>query len=1132
MDSAPRPASNISRVEAAGIPAGAFVGTLAALIVGFCVFSYSNTTLLDFPDRPIGLGPLNGVDPSRRFGIYVRLVAASVGAWLACHYAARWLARRLPSWFVGVRARLENGLINSFCAIACVTLLATVARGSLEKLNSFYYCLDALAVLVILALARRLAPRNSGLRRQLSAFGTLGALALLAWPCWHIVAVIAQVSGARLSARLGAIAVPLVIGAAIACWLWNTPAPQRRRVRSACVAALVPFFAFPALCPMANELQYTLAKRHSVEPRQLALDALALLTLASPALLWLSLSGKLRMSAQRWLSRVALPLVVFGSTLIKFHQQQLPRGPLDALHDGEQITAIYELLAHGKRPFLEVWPAHGLYDYLGLLYAKANEFLALELNAWNPFLIAVTLTAAYALLASLYQPLFALAVVTLLPVQGVFPLPQHSFFYADPILLGSALLLCWAQQRGRPARRAVVLALAAALSCFLTPTNGVACVIAALALLLFAGVSDRQAESWRRLALFLGTGAAVALLYVTVLYLSGHPVLDTLQLARAFVRADPMIGGRESVLSDFQTLALWQYLALPGIGVLYLVTLGRHALDRRPLTRREQLLAFLVLTSFVLFARTLTRHTLLERYQAFFFPLLGLALPLLRPAPGSSGHAHFEREALQRGWFCAGLGLYLGAFPSESPELLRAAPFEFHAWQSAERRTDPQPPAYPALRRFLDQNLRSDQTFLELLNMPLLYADFERELPGQFFLPTMFYATDSVQRSFLTRFDAFGGPARVPVVLMPVPQGMGDVDGIPTTLRSYRIAERMHRDYAPFANIDGFDVWVSRAAWDAEAPRSPPLALSWLDPDVAHAKSLVAEREGDALVLQSTGNGPQVSDVVQLDGVSSGGLGAYHSVEFSYRTDVKGKVTLSLGYGDQFSARDSGSLKVRPSSEWQTGRIAIAPRPERAALTNLRIEPPSGARFELEHLTLVHGDPPAGAPESISAGMLPFFWGNFDAQLAAHGGQVAQTLTVPSGNQPRTVFDLALTPGYDKSAGNYLRLCIRFALPEANPSDRTRRWKQVVREGSWRSAGSVIVRYGQPYSSFGFELVQPNSVTPGLPSALVRSFESECKPYVLRLSTAYAWQRQDVSQLHIEASVLITIESAELLRGD
>src|SRR6476620_2103329 len=131
MDSAPRPTGKISRFEATGIPAGAFVGTLAALIVGFCVFSYSSTTLLDFPDRPIGLGPLNGVDPSRRFGIYVRLVAASVGAWLACHYAARWLSQRLPSWFVGVRAQLENSLINSFCMIASLALAAGVISGSL-----------------------------------------------------------------------------------------------------------------------------------------------------------------------------------------------------------------------------------------------------------------------------------------------------------------------------------------------------------------------------------------------------------------------------------------------------------------------------------------------------------------------------------------------------------------------------------------------------------------------------------------------------------------------------------------------------------------------------------------------------------------------------------------------------------------------------------------------------------------------------------------------------------------------------------------------------------------------------------------------------------------------------------------
>ena len=43
------------------------------------------------------------------------------------------------------------------------------------------------------------------------------------------------------------------------------------------------------------------------------------------------------------------------------------------------------------------------------------------------------------------------------------------------------------------------------------------------------------------------------------------------------------------------------------------------------------------------------------------------------------------------------------------------------------------------------------------------------------------------------------------------------------------------------------------------------------------------------------------------------------------------------------------------------------------------------------------------APESFSAGMLPFFWGNFDAQLSAHGGQVAQTLTVPGTDCPSRV---------------------------------------------------------------------------------------------------------------------------------
>jgi hypothetical protein len=53
-----------------------------------------------------------------------------------------------------------------------------------------------------------------------------------------------------------------------------------------------------------------------------------------------------------------------------------------------------------------------------------------------------------------------------------------------------------------------------------------------------------------------------------------------------------------------------------------------------------------------------------------------------------------------------------------------------------------------------------------------------------------------------------------------------------------------------------------------------------------------------------------------------------------------------------------------------------------------------------------------------------------------------------------------------------------------------------------------------------------------MPAALARSFELECKRYVVRLSAQYAWSRQPVSTIRLDSSVPVVLEAAQLLAGD
>jgi hypothetical protein len=1135
----------------------AAVGTFFALFAALLVFAYSSTDLLRFPDRAVGIGLLQGIDPARRFPIYLSIVAASLGVWLAFDYAARALRARVPGWFLGVRSRLENDLCATLAAVGSVSLIARVAIDRLDGLGSAHLCLAGLLLVASAAWARRRAPAKSVVRRGFSSLNTLGPLLFLAWPGAQIATVLAGVGGAegRGLGLLGAVLLPAVYGAASFCRLRWPGRATRAQVRQAFTLGAAPWFAFPALCPFANEIQHTLARRYSFEARSVALAFLALLALVASGLFWQAQRGRLRVAPGRTLSHFGFPALVFGATLLDVYRHQLAGHHVDPLHDGEQITAVHQLLSFDKWPFVDVWPAHGLFDYLGALYSSVNGFEAFELTAWNDVLTALSATMAYAILARVSTPFFALLVAVLLPIESIFPLPQYSFFYAEAGLLAVGLLGAWTLARPSTARYAIL-----SLSCFLcffwTPTSGVASILAVFALLVLTLITTRhdRRSAWRGLGVFALTGAGVLLAYLLLLVVRGQPVFDTLRLVRAFMQADPLIGGRPSVIKDFDTLAFFQYVALPGIGLLYLVRLARHAIERRPLDHIERILAFLTIVSFVLFARTLTRHGITERYQPFFFPFLALAwlMPrrvgraLLEPRAGTARDGvaraqavHFAHRGLSRAWFCAGLAVYLVLFPVTTAQRAAFEPFGFHDWQRDEKRFGGKTPSYPALQAFLGSTLRPGETFLELLNMPLLYALFDRELPGQFFLPTMFYATDSVQKSFLARLEAFGGAARVPVVLLPLKGGKrNNIDRIENALRSFRIAEHVYRDYVPIDTLNEYEVWLSRARWAEAAQGIAPRPLSFLDPSGYRVKSVEPPRlESGALQIASNGPDPQVDGAVAVDGVVLGGLASYHVVRFLYRTSAPGTLEMFFRFaGSKYNPEDSGRATLSPGApgEWTLGQVAVPRAGGTArALTGLRLDPPDRAQFEIKSLELVFDEPPRQEVEAFSTGMLPFFWGNFDASLGSGAGTVLENLAVPPAGAAVSAFDLSWSTISRERTSSYLQLCLRIPGAGGAPSSALRRWRSVKHGGGWLSAGKVTLRYGaEPQSTFDFELVRPDLNAPGMPEALARSFEHECKRYVVRLSAQYAWSSRAVSKIRLDSSVPIVIEAAQLLVGD
>src|SRR5689334_21869991 len=111
---------------------GLWVGVFLALLAGVLLFNTSSTDLGRFPDRAIGAALLSGVDPSRRYGLYLRIVAIPIGLMLGAHYLTRRWRQLTPHWFVGLQARVERDTINTLCAVGILSLVAVVAADHLE----------------------------------------------------------------------------------------------------------------------------------------------------------------------------------------------------------------------------------------------------------------------------------------------------------------------------------------------------------------------------------------------------------------------------------------------------------------------------------------------------------------------------------------------------------------------------------------------------------------------------------------------------------------------------------------------------------------------------------------------------------------------------------------------------------------------------------------------------------------------------------------------------------------------------------------------------------------------------------------------------------------------------------------
>jgi hypothetical protein len=109
---------------------------------------------------------------------------------------------------------------------------------------------------------------------------------------------------------------------------------------------------------------------------------------------------------------------------------------------------------------------------------------------------------------------------------------------------------------------------------------------------------------------------------------------------------------------------------------------------------------------------------------------------------------------------------------------------------------------------FMDSNFNDTSTFIDLSNTPMLYFYSQRRVPSFFNQYMQNTVTDFLQEQNINRLTKYNIPV---VVFSHIPQNWWDnTDGVPNTIRYYKISQYIFKHYKPIGNINNYYIWIKK----------------------------------------------------------------------------------------------------------------------------------------------------------------------------------------------------------------------------------------------------------------------------------------------------------------------------------
>lgn len=856
-----------------------------------------------------------------------------------------------------------------------------------------------------------------------------------------------------------------------------------------------PLVLLPIFLPLSNELQYWLT-RYVIINQQGLYACLVFITILL-SLYW-AYNCRNLYSPKKAINSFIFPTIIITFVVFINWKAQISIALTDLLHPGNFIVPAKQIVKDGTLPFIEFWPDLGMQASLpSSLYTWLFGFQELDALIYSFLPRVIGAICLYILFGRYYSKQWSLLCVIILPL--VMPAtwiePEKAFWYPNRVSYTLLVVLCigWVMQSCR-LNRFILLWLLVLICIAWLPSTGKAVLLTIITILLMRMMSGNKIEIKNIIVSFLLVFALAFGCYSLLLYFNGYQISQSIKYVLTLGLAEKFVFSRPNIVSaGINGVALWYYAITP------LILIGTNGLivfrliRGRIIAPHVWMISCLTLLSLFAGLRSLQRHSLIERYCPLFFILFATLIPFL----------FLKRPKYVVVWSTLVFSIGALCLPASS-QFDQAMGVDVINWSSSHSRrvVIDDGMRFQVVADFLKRHIGVNQTYVEFVHGHLLYALSDHVVPP-FHRAARILSSEEAQEIYLKYLEKYYNENRVPFVILDGSYWGSSIDGIPSPMAVFRIAEFINSHYSPFAEVSGFRILKAKNS-DISYKPSKELLLS--NANLGHqdydGNNLDIRVVDGKMSMTALGSDPYIENILKYSrhpvGLLSDGR---YAVRMRVTSNVSGYLNLYFGMMSKgYSEEKSLKIPVQPSKKAVDYVVNIPMEFYGQTLNKLRLDIPENSTIDLHRFELIeqlNARLASKKLEHISQNFpmkkLPYIWANFDEKGKWREGEVLFQNFNRIKITPSSTETIKIPKDFNKES-NYVHFRIQS-----------------------HSAGNIRLSYGnETTSTIDFELISSKSVV----------------DYVIRISSQWAWQNEEFSSLSVKCNQVAEIVSFAVLQAD